>query len=121
MLDARQDAGLGPQEGIPGTGWTGGYIGTGGSTLHRDAQALGLTAVLPLGIGWVEGSIFTVPEISQGMWLQVGDAVYVRAHDLYHGSTEPQVQEGGSRLVVSLYCQTRVLTALANPSMKRHV
>ena len=121
MLDARQEAGLGTKEGIPGTGWTGGYIGTGGSTLHRDSQAVGLTAVLPLWLGLVEGSIFTVPEISQGMWLQVGDAVYVCAHDLYHGSTEPQVQEGGSRLVVSLYCQFSVLIALANPIMKRHV
>ena len=117
MMDARQEHGMGPEEGIPGTGWTGGYIGTGGSTLHKDSMAVGLTAVVPLGVGWVEGSIFTVPEISQGMWLQAGDTVYLRAHDLHHGSTEPAVQEEGTGLVVSLYCQNKVRNAVANPSM----
>ena len=107
------------EEGVPGTGWTGGYIGTGGSSIHHDMEAVGLTAVVPLGAGWVEGSIFVMPEISHGMWLQPGVTVYVRAHDLYHGSAEPTVQEGGSRLVVSLFCQKKVLSAVANPMMVR--
>ena len=113
MLKAREEAGVKPTEGIPMTGWTGGYIGTGGSNLHKDKKAVvGLTTVIPVGVGWVERSVFVVREIAQGFWLEAGDIVYVDAHSLVHGSTKPNVQDGGARYVISLFCQKCVLNVL---------
>ena len=117
MLRARKEAGIKPDEGIPFIGWTGGYIGMGGSNLHKDSKdTVGPTAVIPVGVGWVERSVFVVPEIAQGFWLQARDVIYMDAHSLVHGSTQPSVQDGGGRYVISLYCQKCVLNKLTRLS-----
>ncbi len=98
--------------GIPLTGWTGGYIGTSATAFHRDPEVHGLSAVVPLGSRWVERSVLILPEIARGMWLQVGDVVYMNTHTLMHGSTESTVPHGCHRIVMSLFFSVRLLKVL---------
>lgn len=110
MLRAKMDAGLLLEDGIPLTGWTGGYIGTSATAFHRDPEVHGLSVVVPLGSRWVERSVLILPEIARrGMWLQARDVVYMNTHTLMHGSTESTVPHGCHRIVMSLFCSVRLL------------
>ena len=53
MLRARKETGIKHEKGIPSKGWTGGYVGVGGSNLHKDNKGtiVGLTIVM--GVEWV--------------------------------------------------------------------
>ncbi len=110
MLGAQINAGLLPEDGIPLTWWTGGYIGTSAATFHMEPKVHGFSVVIPLGSRWVERSVLVLPK-TRGMWLQAGDVVYMKTHTLVHGSTACEVPHGCHRIVLPLFCYVRLLKA----------
>ena len=74
---------------IPGTCFTGGYIGTTQSVMHTDSRDRGVTCLLPLATQWSSLSILVLSEYKRGFRMQPGDVVLIKSEDVYHGSTKP--------------------------------
>ena len=71
MMSSKRDS-MGVDEGVPGTGFTGGYIGRGSSLLHTDRRCIGLTALLQLFTVWGVGSWLVLPSSRQLYTFSVG-------------------------------------------------
>ena len=124
MLRAKEEAGMALEDGISGTGWTGGYIGSGSTLFHLDPECIGLTTVIPLAHNtWVYGSYFVVPEAGHAFTMTPGALVFCKTHEVWHGSTLMSVRSPGHmRLVVSLFCRVDLITQIQKQgSEKREV
>lgn len=110
MLEAKRVS-MGVDEGLPETGFRGGYVGRGAAHLHVDRECIGLTAIVQLFTKWGVGSWLVLPQLKVAFSFECGDIVFMNTHRLTHGTTPPILPEGGDRYVVSLYCDNGVVKA----------